>query len=395
MYRQYYNKINNKIVIILSIVFLIVFLSLNFNSYFCYGDSLSDSIDEQLNNIDFDELENLFNEEEFKINDFDFYSFIKKTINGELSFSFSDFFKNILSLALESISSFLPGLISIMIISIFVSSIIGINGGTFSKEIEKIVLFACYSFIILILFNHFIVLYNNSRKILKLLNKSCEIMSPIILSLMIASSGNVSAGIYKPITVFLTSGIGVVFTNYVMPIILVIAFINILSGISTEINLKNIGDFLGDILKWTFGIISFVFSIILTVQGIATSVSDGISFKITRYALANSIPIVGSVIKDSFDLIIAGSILIKNSIGFGCIIAIFYLIVSPVITLIIYSLCLKLVGSFISIFNDNSISKTCISLSKTMGYLIATLVIFSLLFFILIVLMMLSANNFV
>jgi hypothetical protein len=53
----------------------------------------------------------------------------------------------------------------------------------------------------------------------------------------------------------------------------------------------------------------------MTVQGITSASIDGISIRATKYAISNSIPIVGGFLRDGFDIVIAGSVLIKNAVG--------------------------------------------------------------------------------
>ena len=120
-----------------------------------------------------------------------------------------------------------------------------------------------------------------------------------------------------------------------------------------------------------------------------------ISIKATKYALSNSIPIVGGFIKDGFDLVIAGSILIKNAIGITCVIILFYMILSPVLYLVTFSILLKLVCAIIEPITDNKITSFCLGMSKCISYLLVAIISVSFMLFITILLMMFSANAFI
>jgi stage III sporulation protein AE len=132
---------------------------------------------------------------------------------------------------------------------------------------------------------------------------------------MVASGGNVSASVYKPAVAFLSSGIINVILTIVLPLIALMIIFNTLSNFSSSIKLEKFSELGASIIKWIIGLIVAVFGIFLSVQGITSATFDGISIKATKFAISNSIPLVGGFLKDGFDLVVAGSILIKNAIG--------------------------------------------------------------------------------
>ncbi|MGN1234536.1 MAG: hypothetical protein ACI4U2_00965, partial [Christensenellaceae bacterium] len=93
--------------------------------------------------------------------------------------------------------------------------------------------------------------------------------------------------------------------------------------------------------KWTIGLSLTCFSLFLTVQGITSASFDGISFKAAKYAIGNSVPIVGGFLSGGFDLAVAGSVLLKNSLGSLSVLLIVAVLFEPVVTLFALDLLLK------------------------------------------------------
>ena len=91
----------------------------------------------------------------------------------------------------------------------------------------------------------------------------------------------------------------------------------------------------------------------------------------------------------------AGSVLIKNSVGILVVFALLYCIVSPVITMAVFSLLLKLIASLTEIISDVRISNFCLSISKTLSYLIACVLVVGVMLFVTVLLMIFSANAFI
>ncbi len=220
-------------------------------------------------------------------------------------------------------------------------------------------------------------------------------MSPIIITLMVAVGGNVSASVYKPSVAFLSSGIINVFMYAVIPLISFMTIFNIANNFSSSIKLGKFSDFFASTIKWIIGIVITIFTMFLSVQGITCANFDGISVKAAKYAISNSIPLVGGFLKDGFDLVVAGSVLIKQSVGFAVLFALFILVFSPVINMVAFSLLLKLVSSIIEPISDVRISNFCMGLSKTVSYLIASILSVGFMVFITVLLMIFSANAFI
>ena len=133
----------------------------------------------------------------------------------------------------------------------------------------------------------------------------------------------------------------------------------------------------------------------VSVNGISSAVHDGISIKALKYTISNSIPLVGGFLKDGFDLIVAGSVLIKNAVGVVGIFVLFFIILSPVIKIAVFVLLLKLVSAITETINDSRVSNMCLVISKSFSLLNSIVLIVAFMMFISLLLMIFSASAFV
>lgn len=358
------------------------------------ADSLSDSINEQINKIDFTQLENFFNSI-VRSQNFKFNAVLNKILNGEYNVNYIGTTEYIFNIAFNKVYNFMPTLVSILAISILCGVFQQLKNSFLTEGVAEITFFVCIMGIILILSSQIISMWENTQITIKNIAKLTEIMSPIILTLMVAVGGNISASVYTPTVAFLSNGVIAIIQNVVLPLIGIMTIFNIASNFSSQIKLNKFSDFIIGVIKWTFGIIMTIYGLFLSVQGFASASFDGISIKAAKYALSNSIPIVGGFIKDGFDLVLAGSVLIKNSVGILVVFALLYCIVSPVITMAVFSLLLKLIASLTEIISDVRISNFCLSISKTLSYLIACVLVVGVMLFVTVLLMIFSANAFI
>ena len=60
-----------------------------------------------------------------------------------------------------------------------------------------------------------------------------------------------------------------------------------------------------------------IFLGVLSVQGTATAVADGIAVKTAKFVTGNFIPVVGRMFTEAADTVISASGLLKNTVGIG------------------------------------------------------------------------------
>ncbi len=383
------------IIISISIVSVFVLLFKIITPCFVRADSLSDSINEQLGKIDLTELENFFNSYLIDSNNDGFFDNLNKLLKGEYEYNLTSIISHISKIVFNNLFELLPAILSVLSIALICCVLQQVKSSFVTEGVAEISFFICMMGIILILSAEIISLYNNTQNTIENIAKLTEIMSPIIITLMVAVGGNVSASVYTPTVAFLSGSVINIILSIILPLVGVMTIFNVSSNFSESIKLNKFSEFSAGIIKWVLGIIITVYSLFLSVQGFTSATFDGISIKAAKYALSNSIPIVGGFIKDGFDLVVAGSVLIKNSVGILIIFAIFYIVILPVLSMAVFSLLLKLVAALIEPISDVRISNFCFSLSKTISYLIACILVVGLMLFITVLLMIFSANAFI
>ncbi len=375
---------------LISIIAFVCLFTLNTNE--THAKTLPETIDDQLENIDLSELEDLLNSINDKPENFNFVDNLYAILKGEYNFNYDSLLSYVINVLIIDIGQVLPSLICIVAIAIISSILNNLKSNFMSQGTTDIIFFVCFLGVILVLGVELVSIYNKTKNIIQILSKLGQIMSPIILTLMIASGGTVSASVYKPAVAFLSGGVISIFSTLVLPLIALTTIFTLSSSLSTNIKFNKFAAFTTSAFKWIIGLIVTIFGLFLTVQGITCASFDGISIRATKFAISNSVPIIGGFLKDGFDLVVAGSILIKNAVGLVSVFALFYIILSPVLYMVVFSLLLKLVAGIIETMGDSRISDCCYAVSKTITYLIISILMVGLMLFIMILLMIFSAN---
>lgn len=380
-----------KLKIILCLLF-VIFMCFITNIQVVNAQNLSESIEEQLEKIDLSSLESIISEYTENYN-FSATTYINEVLKGNFSTDYNNVFKYIFSVISSGIKSNLPLIFAILILSLVLGLLKNLKTSHFSDNIITIVNYVNALAIIIFLAPILISLYRQTSETISAISKFSQIVSPIILTLMATSGATISVSLYKPAVIFFSSGILSIFLNIILPISGIMIIFTLISKMTNLLNLEGFNSFFASIIKWVIGIAISVFSIFLSVQGISASIHDGISYKVAKYTVSNSIPLIGGFLRDGIDLICCGSILIKNAIGVSSIIGLFLIILSPLTSIIIVSLLLKLIGSITSLYSDNFTSSVCFSISKTLSYFLISIIVSAFMFLITILLMIFTASS--
>ena len=359
-----------------------------------FADGLSDTINEQVESIDFSEFEEFFNSLKGE-EGLAFKSILTDILNGKSTLDFNSFFTYFFKILSPSISRFVSPFLSVVGICIFCAILNHVKSNYFGEEISNLIFFVCLIFILGIILTEFFFVYEKAKIVIENMAKLVDIMSPIILTLMVASGATTSASVYKPTVLFLSQGILKLFSSVVLLLIFLMLIFSVLSNLSGTIKLKKYNEFFQGVFKWILGISVTVFSIFLTVQGITSATFDGVSIKAAKYAISNSIPMIGGFLKDGFDLVVAGSVIIKNSVGIIAVFCIIFIFLSPLIFIGVFSLTLKLTSAILEPIADERVSSMCTAVSKVLSYLLVTLLMVAFMVFMCVFLMIFSANAFI
>jgi len=356
--------------------------------------NLESTVSDMLDKLDLSELENysqiLDGFESFKGKTFKekLIMLMKGDIQGEYSSVFSMIFSGII----DNIKSKMPVFISIFGLLILCGIINMVKPQFKGKSVSEIAYFLTFAVVISLTAYLIYEATDSAVSAIETMTNQIEIIFPIMLTLMTVTGGTSSVGVYNPAMLFVSNSIVIIIKNVVFPIVTLMYVISVVGNLGGSIKLKSLYNFFQSLAKWIIGLITAVFSVFITVQGLTVGMYDGISLRAIKYTVNSSLPIVGGLIKDGMDMILASAVLIKNAVGTVAIILIFSAILEPVITVIAISLLLKLLAAVTEPISDKRMTDFLGSVSNTLNFTLAGTVIIALMYFIIIVLLICSAN---
>ena len=135
-----------------------------------------------------------------------------------------------------------------------------------------------------------------------------------------------------------------------------------------------------------------IFGLFSSVNMVTAGIKDGVSLKLTKFAIKNYVPILGGYISDGFNFVHSCSVLIKNAFGVCGIMLLFFTVLKPIIVYAIYLLFFKVLSLTVLFVGNNEYSDMFNNVSKWMSNFITVLAGSFMVLFIYIYLLILSVS---
>lgn len=321
----------------------------------------------------------------------DLKEMLASIVTGDFSLDYSSLWQSVLALVWEEGKVMLPAFAVILAVTLLCGILNSAKNGFLKSTMTDIIHFAAYLSVGAVLLSVLISVLQAGFSAIGSMQRQMQIIYPILLTLMAASGGAVSAGIYRPAVAFLSSAVCEMFTAVVLPTSVVVIVLTFVGSLSDEVKTSKLGDFFKSVNKWLIGLALGLLGIFLTVQGITAAQYDGISLRAAKYLVSGSVPIVGGFLSGGLDLVLAGSALIKNAVGSFAVFLLFGAILRPVLLFAAFQLFLRLsaavaepVGGRISAFLSR--------LASDCGFFLAGLCCIAFLYFLTLILLVCSTG---
>lgn len=353
-------------------------------------EELEEKIEELLSSLDTEELQKYLD----SLSDFEGTSVKEKIlsmITGDFALDYSSFSEAIVSIIMDEWRTFIAAFAVILAVALLCGVLNSVKNGFLHSTMSDIINFVGYISVGAVVLSCLLGVINGGFAAVTAMKKQMDVVYPLLLTLMAASGGTVSAQVYRPAVAFMSSGIGELFASVVMPVAVVVIVLAFIGNLSPDVRTEKLGDLFKSVSKWLIGFTLGLFSLFLTVQGITSAQYDGMSLRAAKYVISGSVPIVGGFLSGGVEVVLAGSALIKNALGSFAVFLLFGTLLRPVVLYAAFQIFLRLsaaatepVGGKISAFLSR--------LAQDSGYFFAAVLSMAFLYFLTLLLLIFSSG---
>lgn len=192
------------------------------------------------------------------------------------------------------------------------------------------------------------------------------------LSAVAVSSGAIAAApaIYGVTVLFADLLFGCI-TRLLIPMLCIFLALSLANTALGGNLLRQMCTALGWLIRTALKAILYAFTAFLSITQVISGTTDALSARAAKAALSSAVPVIGSIISDASDTLLASAGLLKNSIGIFGMLGILAIAVLPFLRIGISYLVMKLCGGLAGIISGDAMPEMIGAIAETLGLLLA------------------------
>ena len=313
-------------------------------------------------------------------------------MKGETATDYADLFSYLKGLLFSSLKNKLPLIVSLFCLIVFCSLARAFAPGKSENGTGEIVHFVTFAVVISAVSVVVAEALNETKETIDRMSGVIDGVLPVLLSIMAATGQSSSVSAFGPAASFFSVCSASVIGNVVYPVVSFLFAIAAVSNIGKGIRLNSLFSFFQSLLKWLIGLFCATFSLYLTVRGLAASSFDGIALRTLKYAVGNSVPYVGGILKEGADVILVSATLVKNALGVFGILVVFSAAIVPVTNMIALRFLLKLLAGVTEPLSGGRVGDFFEKTAVVLDFLIAAILLTGFLFLSVVVMILLAGS---
>ncbi|MGG1515261.1 stage III sporulation protein AE [Paenibacillus oryzisoli] len=311
---------------------------------------------------------------------------------GTKGINMKSIFKGLLSYVFHEILINGKLLATIVILTVFSMILETLQSSFERNSVSKLGYAITYMVLIIIAINSFSVAIGYAKTAISSMIQFMIAIMPLMLTLL-ASMGNVtSLAILHPLIVFMIHTVGTAIYAFVFPLLFFSAVLHIVSSLSDKYKVTQLANLLRTVSLGLLGVFVTVFLGVISIQGTAGAVRDGVAIRTAKYITGNFVPVVGRLFSDATETVIGASLLVKNAIGLVGVVILVILCAFPAIKILTLAFIYNLSAALMQPLGDSPIISCLQTIGRSLIYVFAALAAVSLMFFLALTIMITISN---
>jgi stage III sporulation protein AE len=239
-----------------------------------------------------------------------------------------------------------------------------------------------YLALIVIAMQSFSVAVGLGRRTVDTMVEMIMAMIPLLLALL-ASLGNfASAAIFRPLIIFAVNFFATLTRDFVFPMVYLTTILSIVNHFSPRVTVSKLADLLKNVSVWTMGISMTVFTGLLSIYGVASSVGDAVTIRTAKFMTGAFLPVVGGMLTDAVETVASATLILKNTVHIAGVIVLFYMVVFPLLKILALVFIYKLAAALIQPLGETNLSDSLNTMGNCLSLVFAAVAIVSVVFYL-------------
>jgi stage III sporulation protein AE len=322
----------------------------------------------------------------------DLKTYLLQVLKGQQPFDINRVFTGILRLFFKELYSSFNLLIKLIALGVIGSILMNLHSSFEKESVSEIAFLAIYLIFIIIAVKSFSEAMEIGRQAIDSMVDFMQSILPVLITLLVSVGSFTSAAFLKPLVIITVQFTAHVMRDFIIPLILFMTAVKIVGNISDKFSLNKMGDFLKTLSTASISVLLSVFLGVITIQGLSSSIADGVISRTAKYTVGTFLPVVGGLLADSVDAVIGASLLIKGAIGSYGLLIILAIAAFPLIKIFSLVIIYRFAAALIEPISDKRIVNSLSEVANSLTYILAVLASITVMMFFTITAVIGSAN---
>ncbi|MGD7045558.1 stage III sporulation protein AE [Jeotgalibacillus proteolyticus] len=215
---------------------------------------------------------------------------------------------------------------------------------------------------------------------------------PLYMAMLTLSGSITTAAASHPILLFIVQFSHYLMQYFLVPLFVLSILLDIVDTISVSFKTSKMAGLCRQVGIWLLGVIVMIYMSIFSVQGVTTSVADGVGAKTVKTIAGQFIPFIGKVVADTTDLLLASSVLAKNAVGLAGALVLGTMVLFPALKILVIAFMYRICAVVMEPLGHPGMVQAVDAVSKGLFHLCGALVLVSIMFLLGIVVLMIVSN---
>lgn len=311
---------------------------------------------------------------------------------GKWTWNWADMANRLLRLLFEEWRGYLSSFIQMVAVAVLAGMLYSLQASFAGKELGNIGFFACYAIIAglsipLVRDALSLATYAIDRMVLFM-----QALIPPLITSLAAGGSTAGAAAFSPTLLGVTQLVMLLSKHFFLPLITILAALSAINHMSERFHLTKLAGVCRQTVKWTLGLLMTVFLAVLSMQGLTTSMLDGVAGRTVKYAVGNFIPMVGGVLAESVEAVASSASVVRGAVGVAGMFAVVGMCVGPLIKLLAAVAAYKLAAAVAEPVSDKRVTALLGDLADTVTLLFVIVLVVCVMFIIGVAIMCAAGN---
>lgn len=256
------------------------------------------------------------------------------------------------------------------------------------KEINETAFFACYVLMTMSAIRIFASVAGYGAEVIEGMCEFVTKLAPVFTALLAACGKTASASAFHPVLSAAVYVMSLLVDKCILPMVYFSAVLSIVGHITPGLRISSFISLIHSAAKWILMSSLTVFTGVTAIYGFSVPVFDAVALKGIKFAVGTLVPVVGGILSETVDTVLASTGLMKGAVGSAGIIALLGTCVIPVIKIFAIYVMLRVTAAASEPVTDRRMADMLSGMASSVALILGMVVTASTLFVICIAIML-------